>query len=109
MTLTTYLASIGLVWIVKDSYILSNPREYLKSKSKHLNELLICSLCLGFWSGLLFSSLHYYINSNLSIDLLLFPLASSASCWLLDSALDLIQESTYCYRCQKQKDEQPNR
>lgn len=93
----TLLSCLGLVWIVKDSYIFSIPRNYLKSKSKTLNELLSCSLCLGFWFGLIveFSLTRNYISS------ITFALASSCFCWFFDSLLDLIQESTVAFKNNK--------
>ena len=85
---------MGLVWIIKDSYILSSPRNYIKSKSKHLNELLSCSLCLGFWCGLFLALFIQYPNFTLDKSYIYYPLAVSASCWLLDSLLDALQELT---------------
>lgn len=86
-------ASIGLMWILKYGSILSYPREYLKSISDILKELFDCSMCLGFWCGIFFVSLSYKINGP-SYELILIPFISSASCWFLDSLLDLIQESS---------------
>ena len=86
------LACIGLVWIIKDSYILSRPREWVTDRSKHLKEFLSCSLCIGFWVGLGLSFLEFYI-SHFSYNLLLIPFAISAFCWFFDSLLDLIQEA----------------
>ena len=84
------LACMGLVWILKDSYILIVPRTYLKKKSKHLEEFLSCSLCLGFWVGLSMAYIEY--KENFSINYIYYPLAVSAFCWFFDSALDMIQE-----------------
>jgi len=89
MNLTIYLASLGLVWIIKDSYIFSIPREFLKSKSKHLNEFLSCSLCLGFWLGLFFCFLNN--SEEINHNYIYYPLSVSAFCWFIDSLLDLIQ------------------
>lgn len=88
--LIKFLACMGLVWILKDSYILSRPRNYLKSKSKHLKEFLSCSLCLGFWTGLLLAG--FENSSNFSINYIYYPLSVSAFCWFFDSTLDMIQE-----------------
>ena len=88
--LIKFLACMGLVWILKDSYILSRPRNYLKSKSKHLKEFLSCSLCLGFWAGLLLACCEN--SSNFSITYIYYPLSVSAFCWFFDSTLDMIQE-----------------
>lgn len=88
--LIKFLACMGLVWILKDSYILSRPRNYLKSKSKHLKEFLSCSLCLGFWVGMLLAYCEH--SNNFSINYIYYPLSVSAFCWFFDSALDMIQE-----------------
>lgn len=89
----TLMASIGLVWIIKDSLILKSPRKYISSKSKWLEELLSCSQCLGFWVGL---CLAYFEYTFIGFDfyLLYLPFISSGFCWFFDSALDLIQEAS---------------
>ena len=86
-----FLACVGLVWILKDSYIFHSPREYLKSKSEWLNSLLSCSQCLGFWVGVLLC-FYYYNLSGWTYDLPLYPFAVSAFCFFSDSLLDMIQE-----------------
>lgn len=89
--LIKFLACIGLVWIIKDSFIFCAPREYLKSKSKYLKRLLSCSMCLGFWVGVLLSLLVYLDSYCLSLNLIYYPFSVSAFCWFFDSLLDLIQ------------------
>ena len=55
-----------------------------------LKELFNCSLCLGFWSGLIIGlSMFFFKEGNILY--LLFPLCSSALSWFFDSLLDLIQ------------------
>ena len=78
------------------------PRNYLKSKSKFLNELLSCSLCLGFWFGLFYSIFIYFLNRDI-LHLIITPFAVSAFCWLTDSLLDLIQELTVFYKNKRTK------
>ena len=89
----TWLAAIGIVWIIKDSYILKKPRDFLKSKSKTLSELLSCSQCLGFWVGVCFS-IYISLRYGFYEIILLYPFAVSAFCWLFDSLLDMIQEAS---------------
>lgn len=92
-----FLACIALLWIVKDSYIFSIPREYLKSKSNFLNKLLSCSLCLGFWIGvilLIFESFLFGFSKNY----VYYPLAVSGFCWFFDSLLNLIHEWYVYYK-----------
>ena len=87
---------MGIVWIIKDSYILRKPRNFLKSKFNILDEFLSCSLCIGFWVGLIISLVNIYTHDSPFV--WYFAFASSAFCWLVDSILDLIQECTVYYK-----------
>jgi uncharacterized membrane protein len=78
------------MWIIKDGSIFERPRKFISSRSSIFDKLFKCSLCLGFWSGVLVGLFSYFLI-NPQINLLLLPLASSAVCWLFDSVLDLIQ------------------
>ena len=75
------LACVGLHWIVKYGTILNFIRTPLK-KVTILNELLKCSLCLGFWCGVIVG----LICSNW-----LLPLASAATCWFVDNINNVLQ------------------
>lgn len=75
------LACIGLHWIIKYGTILNKPRDLLK-KVNILNELLQCSLCLGFWCGVIISLL----TGNL-----LLPFASACACWFVDNINNTLQ------------------
>jgi len=84
------ISSVGLMWILKHGSILNAPRSFITNKSKLLKELFNCSLCLGFWSGLIIGlSMFFFKEGNILY--LLFPLCSSALSWFFDSLLDLIQ------------------
>lgn len=72
--------------------ILDKPRNLLLNKFSSFNTLFKCSLCLGFWSGVLVAYVSYKFNTNNYFYLI--PLASSATCWFFDSLLDLIQLSS---------------
>lgn len=98
------LACLGLVWIIKDSYILSVPRNYLKSKSKHIREFLSCSLCLGFWVGLALAFFEYSYTNIFLFEYYFYPLSVSAFCWFFDSLLDLIQELWVYYKNIREKE-----
>ena len=78
------------MWILKHGSILNAPRKLLTFHSKILAELFSCSLCLGFWCGILIGLFSYFLVDRNNI-LLLIPFASSALCWFFDSLLDLIQ------------------
>jgi len=75
------LACIGLHWIIKYGTIFNKPRNKLK-KIKILNELLNCSLCLGFWCGVVIG----LYTSNL-----LLPLTSAGACWFVDNINNTLQ------------------
>jgi len=92
------LACIGIVWILKDSRVFSIPREYLKSKANWLKELLSCSMCLGFWVGILLAYSDYLQTSKISIDYIYYPFAVSAFCWFFDCVLDLMQEAWFYFK-----------
>ena len=77
------LACIGLTWILKYGTILNKPRKYLCSLHPLIKDLFSCSLCLGFWSGVILS-----IYSPIPV---LLPLASSAVSWFADCLIDYIQ------------------
>ena len=100
--LINFLAALGIVWILKDSYIFKQPREYLKSKAEWLRELLSCSQCLGFWVGMLLSYIEYKTH-GISYMVALMPFASSAFCWFFDSLLDMIQEIWVYYKNIREK------
>lgn len=85
------LACLGLVWIIKDSYIFHKQREWLKSKSEKLKKLLSCGMCLGFWVGLALSLFQFFYLKD-DTNIFYYPLASSAFCWFFDSLLEMIQE-----------------
>lgn len=76
------IACIGLCFILKYGSILAFIREPLK-EYKYFNELFSCSLCLGFWSGLLVG---FYTDFPVT----LFAVYGAAVCWYADFILDII-------------------
>jgi len=85
----TLLACVGLMCILKYGSILSLPRDFLVARSEFFESLFDCSLCLGFWSGVLMSVTMYFIDWTSQYCLL--PFASAACCWFFDSILGVIQ------------------
>ena len=69
------LASYGLCYILMEAKILKFVRDKI-TKIKLFKELLNCSLCTGFWTGLLIGTFAPYNN-------ILFALYSSATCYLI--------------------------
>ena len=96
------IACLGIVWIIKDSYIFQSPRNKLKSHSLFFKELLSCSLCIGFWVGVLLSCFEYFylgVKDNIFYN----PFASAAFCWFFDSILDMVQEQYVKLKSEREK------
>ena len=85
------LACAGLTFILKYGSILAWLRSPL-IKLTFFDELFKCSLCLGFWSGVLVSLSIYHINLWENIYFLL-PLASACFTWFMDSFIGVFQWS----------------
>lgn len=77
------LACVGLTFILKYGTILNYPRNILKKLHKTFEQLFKCSLCLGFWSGVVV----YFVNQQN----VLLPLCSAAVCWMADSVIGILQ------------------
>lgn len=92
------LACLGLVWILKDSIIFKTPRDFITSRSKKLKQLFSCSMCLGFWTGLLLAVIENLPLEKWSNDFIYYPFAVSGFCWFFDCVLDLIQEVWFYYK-----------
>lgn len=73
---------VGLHWLLKYGSILNIPRN-LVTKLKIFENLFKCSLCLGFWAGVIVSLL---TDSNI-----LLPLASAGVCWFMDNINNTLQ------------------
>ena len=89
------LACLGLTFIVKYGTIFNAPRKFLcNSRNLRLRrwwkDLLKCSLCIGFWSGVAVGSFCMYY-SLMDEKVFLLPLVSSASCWIADNINNVIQ------------------
>ena len=83
MILFYLLASLGLMFILKYGSIFDTPRCWLTTKSKFFKELICCSLCLGFWTGVFVAGILFFFDDYVK-DLILFPFASAGFCWILD-------------------------
>ena len=72
--------------------ILSKPRRYITNRSPAIDHMLKCSLCTGFWSGIIISVIAFFITPV--VELVFLPLASCAMCWLYDSIIGLVHAQT---------------
>ena len=70
------------MFILKYGTILDRPRAFI-CKISFVDELFKCSLCLGFWVGIVI----LYIDG----EHILLPLASAGVCWLTDNINNAIQ------------------
>jgi hypothetical protein len=84
------IACIGLMFIIKYGTILTWYRTFVGRLHPKLAELHKCSLCLGFWCGVVVMSFEvFFENSNHQIYLL--PLMSSGACWFSDNLNNTLQ------------------
>lgn len=70
------------MFILKYGTILDAPRAII-CRISLINELFKCSLCLGFWSGVIIFAA--------TRDDVLLPLASAGICWITDNINNAIQ------------------
>jgi hypothetical protein len=84
-----FLVSLGLCFILKYATILNHLRNLLTSNYNFFKDLFHCSMCLGFWCGVVLVPV-LWIAENLDEVALLYPFASSAFCWSMDILLDAL-------------------
>ena len=81
------LVCTGITAILVNGTILDIPRNYLKSKSKHFNSLITCSLCTGFWVGIAIGSYENYYLKHI----IYMGFASAILSWFVDSLIGALQ------------------
>lgn len=74
--------SLGLCAILKYGSITEDFRTYCKAVIPKGEELISCSMCLGFWCGVVIYFSSFLLEDKVNF---LFPLASSGFCWVMDS------------------------
>lgn len=84
------VAATGLTAIIVYGSIFDRPRGWLRSKLKILDEFLGCSLCVGFWSGVLVSLIINTPHAHWKLHAVI-ALASAAASWLYDSVVGAFQ------------------
>jgi hypothetical protein len=82
------LASYGLCYILMEAKIFNFVRDKI-TKIKFFEDLLNCSLCTGFWTGLIIGT---YASSYNNI---LFALYSSSSCYLIYLVNSILLNKVY--------------
>jgi len=74
---------VGLTLILKYGKPTKSIRDYFKNKVEGLFE---CSLCLGFWAGIIHCILLLLLLAP-SVWLIMLPFASAALSWLADTII----------------------
>lgn len=77
------ICCVGLHWILKYGTILNILRDFV-CRVKLINKLFKCSLCLGFWCGLLVA----HITDN---NIFTYSCASAGACWFVDNINNTLQ------------------
>ena len=75
--------------LLKYGSILNKPRSFICNIHPSIKELFKCSLCLGFWAGVIITVCNLYIFKTDTV--IYLPLISSGVCWFLDCTLRTIQ------------------
>ncbi len=66
------LSTIGLTFIITNSYIFKNFRKYVLKYSDFFGKLIKCPACMGFWSGIIIKILLIiFYNSDLHLIIIL--------------------------------------
>ena len=84
------LACVGLMFIIKYGTILDWYRGIVCNIHPKISELHKCSLCLGFWTGVIILGFELYFE-NPDHKIYLLPLASAACCWFIDNLNNVLQ------------------
>lgn len=83
----------GATAVIVYGSILKIPRDWLKARHTLLNELLSCSMCVGFWTGF---GMSHFVNNDY-ITHVFMGLACSATSWLYDSLVGSTQSIEVFY------------
>ena len=78
------------MFIIKYGTILNWYRTYVSSLHVKLEELHKCSLCLGFWCGIIIMSFELYFK-QCNHQIYLLPLLSAGVCWFIDNINNTLQ------------------
>lgn len=95
-TVLLLLAGFGLTNIIVNGTILNSIRDWLFKKSNFLKSLLICSLCVGFWSGVYISLVASIVTFGSPLFYFLtVPFACSGVSWILERGGSIIDYIAY--------------
>ena len=83
-----FVACIGLTLIITQSKIIAPIRNFVEARSEKLGELINCSMCTGFWVGLLMGAVYSY-------DIFVISFGSSLFSWLVSIVGNLLISLSY--------------
>ena len=83
-----FIACIGLTLIITQSQIFEPVRRLLESKSEKLGELINCSMCTGFWVGLMIGAIYSY-------DIIVVSFGTSLFSWIISIIANLLVSLSY--------------
>lgn len=87
------LSCFGLTLILVHGKIFDRPREYLSGKCDFFRKLIKCSMCTGWWVGMLMGGLILlHTISPLIFYLICMPFASSGVCFILERLVIFIDD-----------------
>jgi len=89
------LAMYGLTFLIKESYLLSAPRNFLSERTRFFRKLFSCPYCIGFHSGWMVYFLangFVEFSSDTVCSLLIYSLAGITISGFLDNLLIWIEK-----------------
>ena len=82
----------GIGFTLQYASILSLPRSYAR-KISFIDELLSCSFCTGFWSGLFTYFLIIGIQDISICKILIYGFSSATVCYLIDTFITYLENT----------------
>lgn len=86
VVLAMMLSCMGMTFVLIHGSILDKPRKWLTNKSRFAKQLFQCSLCIGFWVGVIHAMLLWYCTGGVLLPLCV-PFASSGVSMLFERSM----------------------
>lgn len=83
------LASVGITCLITQSSVFSSAREFIGRKSSFLGEMVTCSMCMGFWVGVVTSQISFVYSCIYA------GAISSLASYFIISLIDLMHSVSY--------------
>ena len=66
-TVWMVIAGIGMTFILKYSYILRHPRNWVANLCEATREFTTCCMCMGFWVGFLLKLIETFLTDSINV------------------------------------------